>query len=534
MNAAAKPQDELLSIGTKLGLPLATTDDLVNLIAADMLRSIYRYPGTRMDGDKEVEVPLTEDEHKLNARVEKVYQQWYNQDFPPYRRKIRATALFGPPGHGKTTAFEVAAKKVADAMGMRFLSPERLESVPIQEIDLNTFVFVSQETAGVVSALEWMGLPDAQQIPGEGSDQRYMGRLFTLPLRKLMRAGAGVCLLDDYLNAARQIQDVGLSLVDRRRFGQLNLSQTYFGVTGNLGSLDDTNATRASAALRNRMRMYLAHDTVENFINRLRDDKRLHDEMGDGFVRMFLYRYKELFSEHPARGEQGGYTTPRSLRDFVDEVRDCLHRHGGRKGAMAAREEIVSIARSTLGLKNGEAFNAFLEAILTKADPLAREIILEGKLNKEEIDKCFQPGGFSSKDQNFAYQFGMALVDYTVSKVLKDDKLDEAIARFAKGVAILPEDVLAFTLDELQAKLSAQVRTVEKGKEQVSRPPAKEGGRPTLTSPITEKIGRIIMIEGKINSTARDTLISVLSGMHLHDQRARVATSSRTRKPASP
>lgn len=521
---------QLEEISTKLGLPRAETNDLVHLIKKDILRSIYRKPKKAMENGKEVDVPLTSEELDLNRRCEEVYAKWHDgQSWPQYDRKIRATGLFGPPGHGKTTSFEVAAREVAREMGMRFLSPEQLEHVELEEVDLNTFVFVSQETAGVASALEFAGLPSSEQSK---DGDKYMGRLFTLPLLKLMKAGAGVLLLDDFLNAQRNIQDVGLSLVDRRRFGQLNLIQTYFGVTGNLGALDDTNASRASAALRNRIRLFLAHDTVANFVQRIQSNKQFGDDLGDGFVRMFLHRYPQYFSEMPQKGTQGAYTTPRSLRDFIDEARDCLHRHGGRKNAARAREELYTIAQSTLGLDVANKYNAFLEAVLSKADPLAREIIQEGKLSHEEIGKSYSEGGFSAKEQGFAYQFAMALVDYAVHKVSQDGKLEEALYRFGQGVAILDDSSFAFAIGELQAKLAAQVEKVKgpDGKDLVVSSAGATKDKPReLTTAASEAVGATILSTKKISQAQRQTMISVLSEMNKFETRA-VRASGRTRR----
>lgn len=529
---------QLEQIATKLELPRAETDALVDLIKKDMLRSIYRYPGVKMENGKEVEVPLTPEELDLNRRAEALYAKWHNgQSFPDYRRKIRATGLFGPPGHGKTTSFEVAAREVAVGMGMRYLTPEQLEFVPIEDIDMNTFVFVSQETAGVASALEFAGLPSSEEVAG--TNQKFMGRLFTLPLLKLQKAGAGVLLLDDFLNAQRQIQDVGLSLTDRRRYGQLNLSQTYFGVTGNLGGLDDTNASRASSALRNRVRLFLAHDTVENFILRNQKNDSFKDELGDSFIRAFLYRYPQMFSEMPRKGTQGAYTTPRSLRDFIDEGRDCLHRYGGRKNAAAARAELYQIAQATLGMTVAQAYNAFLESVLSKADPLARQIIQEGKMSVEEISQSYKEGGFSAKEQGFAYQFALALVDYTVHKILTDGKMDDAVKRFGIGLSILDGSVFSFGLDQLQFKLANQVEKVKgpDGKDLVvSTAPSgnDKSKRRDLTTAATEVVGELMLSTGKISSEQRATMIKVLSEMNKYEAQVTRPSGANRAKRSKP
>lgn len=502
---------ELQKTAQTLGLPLVETERIVSLVAHDILRSVYRYPTTRVNDGVEEEVPLTQDELALNRKCEELYRKWYNSDFPEYQRKIQTSALFGPPGHGKTTSFEVAAQRVAKGLGMRYVSAEMLEHVPVEDININTFVFVSQETAGVVSALEWMGLPSSEQT-ADGKD-KFMGRLFTQPLIKLTRAGGGVLLLDDFLNASRQIQDVGLSLTDRRRFGQLNLRQSYIGVTGNLGSLDGTNASRASSALRNRMRMFMAHDTVENFVARIQSDTKLRDELGDGFVRSFLHRYPHYFSQYPDSKQQGAYCTPRSLRDFIDEVRDCLQRFGGRKNAASAREEIYLIAQTKLGIEVANAFNSYMSALLSKADPLARQVIVEGKLSLEDIRQSYSEGGFSAKEQHFGYQYGMALVDYTVHKILQDGSMDEAIQRFGKGMLVLDSSLFSFAIDELQTKLSAQVEHLGKGsnKVEVSKQVSKDSKRRELTLESRTQVGNLILSNKDITKEQRSILINVLS-----------------------
>lgn len=274
---------ELSAISAKLGLPMMDTDRLMNSVVPDILRSIYRYPLRKSENGKMVDLPLTKEEKEINKDVERAYKDITGQPFPTFRGMVRPRALFGPPGHGKTSSLEAASRIVADALGWRYVSAEDLEFVPLEEIDHKTFVFMSYETAGVTSAQDLMGLPSAEQI--EGETKRYLDRLFSMPFHKLTRAGGGTFLLDDLLNAARHIQDAVLPILDRRRIGQLNLRSSYVCMTGNLGTLDDSNATRAASPMRGRVRSSLAYDTVENFIARTRANPEFNDEIGDGFVR---------------------------------------------------------------------------------------------------------------------------------------------------------------------------------------------------------------------------------------------------------
>lgn len=518
---------ELGDIANKLQLPLAQTDDLVQSVANDILRSMWRYPEfKKSDKGLDEEIPLSKEDEQFNARIDSVHRDWNDGvAFPSYRRKkIRGVGLAGSPGHGKTTTIEVAAKRVATAMGMRYLSPDRLESVPLEEIDGNSFAFVSEETAGLVSAMEMFGMP----AEGRSGDTRFLARLFSLPLQKLMKAGGGVLLFDDFSNAIKQIQDTGLSLMDRRRNGELVLTKTYFAATGNLGGLDDTNATRMSSALRGRMRTYLVHDTVENFLARNLTDPLLQDSLSDVFVRPFFMRTKDrYFSKIPKKGEQGGYPSPRTWRDAIDDMRDCLHRHGGRSGIESARPELNSILQASVGLETAGAFNTFLEAVLVGAEPLASQLIETGKLDQDKLSKSFSQEGFRANDMFFAHQFVLALADHAINKIMRDGSLDESIARFAKGLEVVKTQGMTFELglEELQTRLLAQVAESKvlkgsgKGTLKISNVVNQEQGRRELTVEAGQLIGELLMDAIPVDKTMRDTIVRVFSDMNKMDDR---------------
>ncbi len=517
---------ELGEIATKLHLPMAQTNDLIDLISNDMLRSIYRYPPKvpNPKGGSDIEGVLSEEDKEFNQKVDAVHREWNNgAPFPPYRRnKVRGTSAAGSPGHGKTTVFEVAAERVARAMNMRFLNPIDLEHVPLEEINKNTFVFISEETAGMISAMEFFGMPSEGRT---ANGTRYMGRLFTLQLQKLMKAGAGVCLLDDFSNAHEHIQDVGLSLVDRRRNGELILTNTYFGVTGNLGGLDDTNAKRMSAALRGRMRTYLVHDTVENFLNRLLTNPKYQDELGSAFLRPFFLRTKDrYFSAIPLRGKQGGFPSPRTWLDAMEETRDALHRHGGRDGAAAARYDIKNILEASVGLECASAFDTFMEAVLLGAEPLAAELISTGKVNETKFKAAKSEGGFTPQDMFFENQFALALVDHTINKILKDKSLKEGIERFGKGLGMITDDAsFELALEELQTRMVIQIPEMDGIK--IGKLVNADQGRYELETEAGNAIGTMIMKATPVDETRRRSIINVFSDMNKQDRRVDVPTA---------
>lgn len=525
-NVSASFMSDLSAISAKLNLPMVETEKMVDSLIPDILRAIYRYPRTQKTREGKVEeIPLTEEDQDVNSRINEFHLKRYGVPFPPFRRKLVAPAMFGPPGHGKTSSFETAAKIVAAGLGWRYIGAEELETVDIAEIDHRTFVFVSHETAGAVSAMSLAGLPSQEEVKGSG--EKYMGNLQLLSFLKLAKAGGGVLLLDDALNAARHIQDALLSILDRRRYLSTTFFNSLVGLTGNLGTLDGSNATAAATPLRGRIKSVLAHDTPENFIARTRANETFRDDIGDAFVRMFFHRYPNLFSEMPKRGEQGGFAAPRNWDSFIHESRDIIYRAGGRQYANQAKLELVDAARKILGSDVAQSYAAFLEAVLSRADPLARQVIMEGNLSQDEIGDLYKKGGFSARETAFAYQFAMALVDYTVHKIIQDDDMDEAIKRFGKGLSILDESTFSFGLDELKNKLAAQVATLKKGKLQVSSAVSADSKQRQVVNDVLEKIGMLIMSNGGIDDTRRKTLISVLSEMNKHDTRAKVPSTGK-------
>lgn len=509
---------ELTQISAKLQLPMFETEKLHDSMVHDILRAIYRYPGKTNENGKLVVKELTKEEREINADVEMFYKKLTGQQWPAYQRKIRAPALFGPPGHGKTSVTEAASRTVAEGMGWRYISAEELDLVPIEEIDHKTFVFISHETAAAVTAIDLIGMPSKEKVSDR--DEHYMDRLFGMQILKMQRAGGCTFLFDDALNAPKHIQGAMLPVTDRRRYGSLNFQNSLIAVTGNLGALDDSDATRAASPLRGRVKSSLVYDTVENFIARTRANPVFRDELGDVFVRQFFYRYPELFTEHPKRGTQGGFASPRGWNDFIHDARDILHRHGGRTAAPSARAEIVESASQILGPEVASKYNAFLESVLTLADPLAHKVIHEGDLDVKTLETQYTTGGgFNQREQQFGYQYAMALVDYAVQKIIQDDKMDEAIVRFGKGVSVLTEDIFAFAVEELQTKMAAQVETLEKGKVKVSVPVGNTKKR-KMDSTASEQLGHLIMKSGEVDMTRRATLISVLSEMSKHATRA--------------
>lgn len=426
------------------GLEEIDTEVAVRAIAQDILFTLHR----------------SAKDKAFQAKVEKLYQEFnpygiFHDDLSP----INSILLLGPPGQGKTTAFKVASKLVAKGLDMRYLENGEIDkAIENGGITDNDFVFVSQETAGVVSSLEWAGLPTAKaQKAPDGSDRKVMGRLYSQRLQAIADAGGGLLLLDDFMNASPSIQNVGLSLTEEKRYGDLSLDKAYVGLTGNMGSVDGTHTSKTSAALRNRCQIYFTQDKLQNFARRVETDPRYRDEVGDVGVVGFLQRFNQYFASMPNVKEMGGYNTPRSWDKFIAEARRLVYANGGRTGAARAIPEIRRKAASLLGHEVAHQFTTYLRSMMDMADPLARQVILEGKLDMDQLGKKFKEG-YSANEQHFAYQYALALADYAAIKIHKDKgNLKEAVTRFALGITALDGSSFTFGINAFKSKLANQL-----------------------------------------------------------------------------
>ena len=270
-------------------------------------------------------------------------------------------------------------------------------------------------------------------------------------------------LLDDFSNATPSIQNVGLSLSEEKRYGDLSLTKAYVGMTGNMGSIDGTHTSKNSSALRNRCQMYFTQDKVDNYISRVQTDPVYRDDIGDLGVTAFLDRNRNLFADMPNAKEMGGYNTPRSWDKFIAAARKEVRKNGGRgEGVLKSMSTLRSLASSLLGLQVAHEYTVFLHSMMKDADPLARLVINDGKVDAERLKKNYNQG-YGADNQHFAYQYAHALADYAVAKIIKEDgKLNEAVERFAIGLTLLDGASFTFGVNAFKLKLASSVKEMSR------------------------------------------------------------------------
>ena len=509
---------DMTSPAKGLGLFEVDTKQSVAMIRDDILLTIFRGAADRKDV-------------ALQDKCVRLYEEWHPRgvmnktDTTP----INPTMLIGPPGHGKTTSFKVALIEVAKGLGLTYLENSQIEKQQLTKegITRQHLCFVSQETAGVVSALEWAGLPTEDKVKsnvladenGNPGERSAMGRLFDARLLALEESAGGVLLLDDFLNASPQIQNVGLSISEEKRFGRLSLDNAYVGLTGNMGAIDGTHTTRMSSALRNRCEVYYIEDHWQNFVQRAHTDPKYRDEVGLVGVDGYLERASQNFTSMPDTKKMGGYNTPRSWVKYINAARRIVDAHGGRAHMAEAIPALSRKAYALLGPEVGHDLRIYLSSLADLADPLARQVIYEGKLDTETLGKKFKEG-YSAQEHHFAYQYANALADYTAQKVIKDNgKLDEAVARFTIGISPLTGPAFTHGMNVFKQRLANHVEDLSEK--------LKDGER-QLSFDACAKITQIVSSNSNITGRQIQDMVDALSDWD--KMKAMPGTGSRARK----
>lgn len=390
---------------------------------------------------------------RINKRIEEAYKEITGQDWFSDSFKTTYYILVGMPGHGKTTAYREASKKVAKMLGMRYEENPAIGTI----IDDNTFVFTVVDLAGEVSKTSVSGIP-AKESDGKNT---YMTSLPPYRIATLQRAGGAVLLLDDLTNASEFIQNIALPLTNEGMFNEINVKNVYVGATCNLGALDGTNTATMSTALRNRLKVLYVQDTLEDFITRVREV--FNDGLGDAYVSTYFQLHPGQFlSGLPSKEQMGGYTTPRSITNFIVEARKHIYDHGGvgvGEVVSAAKKKLERDAQAMLGLETGADYCTFLATVMSDADPIARDLMLNGKFDGDKNSyfyKCYE-GGLSLESKTFFHKFKAAMINYAILAIRKGVSIEMVYERLIQGAMALDVKDLGNLIDYFNAHFPVAV-----------------------------------------------------------------------------
>ena len=488
----------------KLGMYEEDSERLIPRIAKNILRKMYK-------GE-----PSNDFEAQRNKKIEDAYKKLTGSAFRHDGQKVRTISLFGPPGHGKTTAYREAAKMAASMLGMNFVDNPDFAHPNVKKRykpSRDDFLFVSIEMAAENSKAEIGGIPGKMKVTytnneGEEVTGEYMEKLINGRLAAIKLAGSGFLLLDDFLNASPVVQGVGLSLTDESRLGSLNLDEIYIGVTGNVAGLDGSAASRPPTPLLNRCFPYFVVDKLDQFITRMLGNPAFMGPAGDAGISGLLKRTPDLFWDFPDPKKMGGFNSPRSWDYTTIEL--CREIEDAGNSMEHALPHLQSVACAGLGNVVGLKVRSYIEQRMNGADPLAKAMIEKGEWSNEhkELFKKRYGEGHSQEEQDFEFQYAIALADYAAQKIVNDPKhtLDSVINHFTKGCVPLSYGALSFGIDHLADKLAYQIEDFSEEQKMVS------STRRVLKYAIKDKIVGIVAKTDGVDGGHIETVIDAITG----------------------
>lgn len=543
--AKAVDKKDIRDISASIGMHYMEIPKAIDRIKLGMFYMYYRHdakPGWQTE---------------YNAKLKAAFKEYTGYEFDTeFAKTVKTTpiALMGPPGHGKTTAFKVAAKWFAKATGLNYVDRVDISDYinngskeSRKQLDRNTFLFISQEFSGEVSKAG-IGLPfksvGSATIGGEEVHLEYMRSMMPGRFQLMRECSASVLLLDDFVNASPSIQNIALSIANENRFQDLDYANVYIGVTGNLGAIDGTHTSKMSSALVSRLESHVVSDQAGDFANRL--IARTADKIGDLGISSYLRRNTQEFWTMP---DKGAFPCPRTWDAAIDAMRILVQSKGG--SLEAALQDINEMLPSHIGA-NGAAFlYTYLDQLVIGADPLARKMIVEGSWSEEDKRKLAKGygAGHAAEALEYSFQLGSALADYAAQQIVlsplhkglepiyqkiiaatpltkaeteelettRAKIVDETMARFVIGMShVTQQQALAFAIQQLSDKLSYQLPAWSKEQH------AGDNSQRVLTYEVKSAIVKAIsaVVKSGQKGTSNDSIITVIDAITQHDQQS--------------
>jgi hypothetical protein len=374
------------------------------------------------------------------------------------------THLHGLPGEGKTSCIFSAAKDIAIDLELNFLIDPPDDYHPCK----NDMIVVTQELSGVVSSVDFGGIPSKMTAPDGGE---YMTKVMNARFANINKAGAAVLLLDDFANGSPTIQNVALSLAERGGYQGLNVRNGFCVMTSNLGSRDGTNVSSISNAMVSRTRNFEVSDRLEDF--KVRIQRKYKDDLADVGILGFLEGSEELFRvDKLTRNE--AFPSPRTWEKFI---KDCRRIYSENERHLKNPDSVLMVTRdlqeraaSLVGTIAAERFAAYSYSLFSGAEPFAKEIMsLKSngdrrlqELSKESMrvikQKMEGHNSLSSDSLGFGYQVAYSLANLAGYKLaINGDNKEQKqliLIRFAEGLVYLGGANRGLAIQALKNKLA--------------------------------------------------------------------------------
>ncbi|GGB66009.1 hypothetical protein GCM10011607_28390 [Shewanella inventionis] len=396
-----------LDDNNELAIPSVSTKQLINMLKQDMLANFY------------TENPTTPLQKARNAKIEDVFLKEFNKPFFSY--KVEPHHAAGRPGVGKTTSFMVAGEWAAKQLDLNFV-PNPVGDFRATE---NDFVIVTLELSGETSKTVVSGVPVVVEMSGE----KYTMSAPPLAFDNLKNAGGSMLLLDDMPNALPGIQNMCLSLMERKGFQNISIGEnTFVGSTGNLGKLDGTNISSTSSANASRRQNWMVYDTPEDWCHRAATSKGAAHQRGDAYLGEFFQQNPELFSTITKSKNGEPFATPRTWSKFLGYSRVAFAQYekmldiGDSKSKVHFDlPEIMLRAQSLVGMDAANKLKGYYLTITNNVMPIAKKLISGDDLNN--IQKALikeHAGKVGNESELFFSQLNRTLGEFAALEVSKN------------------------------------------------------------------------------------------------------------------
>ena len=443
-------------------LPVYRTNEAVE----ELLQSLF----ARFNGANEA----------LQPRLEAAHKDYYGYPIKEDQDDDVTPAMYfeGPSGHGKTTAWKVAAKKFAELMKMRpvFLPQER------DAVGENDLYFNVISVGGALTRTDFDGLISKAKSE-DGRD--YMTHLPGWKLAKATDAGYAIILFDDFPTSSHQVQHGLLDLTLEGNNSSINFnkegarrsgsSPVFIGFCGNVGVRDGNKINSITAATAGRIWRGHIEDNPHDWADRIL--QQFNDPVGDAYMSDFMRKRPEQFSQPPKDGVKGQYPSPRSWSQATSYARRHIYAAKQVDGAFSdgqeSRRAIARIEKGVAGLVGkfcAQSYASFLKGIIIGAQPIADKLIRKGEVDADALQKKMG-SGHSKDDLTFAFTFAVALAGSAAAELgeaykrlgakpsqAKKDDFDKELRRvslnYGRGVFQLDPTACSLSVSALFKRLA--------------------------------------------------------------------------------
>tara|TARA_R110002033_G_scaffold135713_4_gene175311 strand:+ start:2075 stop:3772 length:1698 start_codon:yes stop_codon:yes gene_type:complete len=395
-----------LDNNNELAIPQVSTKKLIEMLKQDMLANFY------------VENPSTEDAIQRNALIEDVYLREFHKPFFSY--KVEPHHAAGRPGVGKTTSFMIAGDWTAKQLGLNFVPN------PVGEFKAtkNDFVIVTLELSGETSKTVVSGVPVVVDLEGV----KYTMSAPPLAFENLTTAGGAMLLLDDLPNALPGIQNMCLSLMERKGFQTISIGEnTFVGSTGNLGKLDGTNISSTSSANASRRQNWMVFDTAEDWVHRANTATGPAHRRGDAYLGGFFEQNPEFFSTVTKSKNGEPFATPRTWSKFLgySQVAFAQYEKMLDMGELKSNvhfdlTEVMLRAQSLVGMDASSKLKGYYLSITNNVMPIAKKLITGSPLLPNQVALIKEHSGkVGNESELFFSQLNRTLGEFAALEVSK-------------------------------------------------------------------------------------------------------------------